>query len=248
MPQGFCEPAFGGVATELEHQLEQNRGGSAVCVYHRGRAVVDLWGGQKDWEGSPWTRDTMSVSFSTTKGATTTLLHMLVDRGLLRYSDPVAEHWPEFARAGKQDITVANLLCHQAGLYGLRDLIDSAQDLLDWKKVTEALAAAAPAEPVSSRSAYHALSYGFLVGELIQRVAGESFGELIRSEIAEPLELDGFYVGVPEAELGRVATLLYPETKKRDRERPVGIAAGRLREPSWLPTSPTPICSVTVRI
>ena len=219
MSQGLCEPAFRGVATELDRQLERSRGGSAVCVYHRGRAVVDLWGGQKDWQGSAWTRDTMSVSFSTTKGATTTLLHMLVDRGLLRYSDPVAEHWPEFAQAGKQKITVRNLLCHQAGLYGLRDLIDSAQDLLDWTKVTEALSAAAPADPVGSGSAYHALSYGYLVGELIQRVARKSFGELIRSELAEPLDLDGFYVGVPETELGRVATLLLPAATPGERER-----------------------------
>src|SRR5215470_18915377 len=102
---GNVHPAFLPVARALERQLRRGpRGGAAVCVYHRGEKVVDLWGGIRDAAGAPWEADTMSVSFSTTKGVTSTALHILADRGRLDYGDPVAKYWPEFGREGKADI------------------------------------------------------------------------------------------------------------------------------------------------
>src|SRR5262245_44933811 len=117
---GYVHPEFWPVARALARQLRRGaRGGAAVCVYHRGEKVVDLWGGVRDAAGTPWSADTMSVSFSTTKGVTSTALHVLADRGLLDYDDPVTKYWPDFAQAGKERVTIRQLLCHQAGLYGI---------------------------------------------------------------------------------------------------------------------------------
>jgi CubicO group peptidase (beta-lactamase class C family) len=206
---GHVHPEFWRVARALARQLRRSRrGGAAVCVYHRGDCVVDIWGGSTDAAGTPWQADTMSVSFSTTKGVTATALHILVDRGLLDYDDPVAKYWPEFAQAGKERITIRHLLCHQAGLYGIRGLVDDVRRIRDWGYMTDALARAAPALPPGTASAYHGFTYGWLVGEVIQRVAGRPFAEVIQRELAEPLALDGLYVGAPAAQLSRAARLL----------------------------------------
>jgi len=206
---GHVHPEFWPVARALGRQLRRGgRGGAAVCVYHRGECVVDIWGGSKDAAGTPWQADTMSVSFSTTKGVTATALHILVDRGRLDYDDPVAKYWPEFAQAGKERITVRHLLCHQAGLYGIRGLVDDVRQIRDWGYMTDALARAAPALPPGTASAYHGFTYGWLVGEVIQRVAGRPFADVIQRELAEPLELDGLYVGAPAGQFSRAARLL----------------------------------------
>jgi CubicO group peptidase (beta-lactamase class C family) len=206
---GHVHPELWPVARALARQLRRGgRGGAAVCVYHRGECVVDMWGGSKDAAGTPWQADTMSVSFSTTKGVTATALHILVDRGLLDYDDPVAKYWPEFAQAGKERITVRHLLCHQAGLYGIRGLVDDVRRVRDWGYMTDALARATPALPPGTASAYHGITFGWLVGEVIQRVADRPFAEVIQRELAEPLELDGLYVGAPAAQFPRAARLL----------------------------------------
>jgi len=211
---GSIHPDFWPVARALGRQLKGG-GGAAVCVYHRGEKVVDIWGGVKDAAGTPWQADTMSVSFSTTKGVTATALHILADRGRLDYGDPVAKYWPEFGREGKADITVRQLLCHQAGLYGIRGLIDDAARMRDWGHMTDALARSAPIIPPGSASAYHAITYGWLVGELIQRVADRPFAEVIQRELVAPLELDGLYVGTPAASAARAAALLMPPNGQR---------------------------------
>ena len=169
---------------------------------------MDVWGGVRDAEGRPWRADTMSLSFSTTKGVTSTALHLLADRGLVDYEAPVAEYWPEFGAAGKEAITVRQLLCHEAGLYRLRGLIGHAREMLDWNLVCEALAAAEPAHRAGAHNAYHGLTYGWLIGEVIQRASGMAFTEFIAKELAEPLGLDGLRIGVPEEERDRVAQLL----------------------------------------
>src|SRR5215472_15223407 len=209
---GTVHPDFWPVARALERQLRRGpRGGAAVCVYQDGEKVVDIWGGVKDSAGTPWQADTMSVSFSTTKGVTATALHILVDRGLLDYDDPVAKYWPEFASAGKERVTVRHLLCHQAGLYGIRAMIDDAARMRDWAYMTDVLARSAPAIPPGSASAYHGITYGWLVGELIQRVSGRPFAEFVQRELAQPLELDGLYVGAPAEPAARAAELLVPD-------------------------------------
>jgi CubicO group peptidase (beta-lactamase class C family) len=207
--RGFVHPDFARVAVALE-KATKGRGGGAVCVYHRGKPVVDLWAGTRDDSGAPWEEDTVSLSFSVTKGVTATALHILVDRGLIDYEDRVAKHWPEFAQAGKEEITVRQLLCHQAGLYPLRKYIDSAERTLDWDYMVDVLAAAEPEHPPGERHGYHAWTFGWLVGELVQRVSGKPLGEFLTSEIAEPLGLDDLHVGAAEHVHTRAASTLRP--------------------------------------
>jgi CubicO group peptidase (beta-lactamase class C family) len=208
--EGFVHPDFGAV-TQKMHQLMNKRnaaGGMAVAVYHHGDLVVDAWTGTRDAEGTPWESDTMAMSFSTTKGVVATVVHRLVDRGLLAYDAPVATYWPEFAEGGKGDVTLRHLLTHQAALHDVRGLADSTEALLDWDEMVRRLAAAAPAWDVGTRSGYHALTYGWLVGEVIRRVTGSTVNEAVQREIVEPLGLDGMYIGAPAAVRGRIARLL----------------------------------------
>jgi len=209
---GQIHPDFGDVADMLRSQLAGTPGGAAVCVYHRGRCVVDLWGGERDSHGRPWQRDTVAPSFSTTKGIASTLLHMMVERGLVDYDDRVAEHWPEFAQNGKRAITVRHVMAHQSGLYHIRQMIDRADRMLDWEYMVGAIERAEPAHPPGARTGYHGLTYGFLVGEILRRVTGKEFPELVREELAEPLGLDGLYVGAPEEVLPRAAELIWPSS------------------------------------
>jgi CubicO group peptidase (beta-lactamase class C family) len=205
---GHVHPAFWSVAERFREQLALAPGGGAVCVYHRGESVVDLWGGARDRRGSPWREATMAPSFSTTKGVASTLLHRLVDRGLLDYDDRVAQHWPEFAQAGKSEITLRHVLSHQSGLYHIRQMIDRAERMLDWEYMIRAIERAEPVHAPGEHTGYHGLTFGYLVGELAQRVTGRSFPELVRDEIATPLALDGCFVGAPSGELHRAAELI----------------------------------------
>lgn len=205
---GFVAPGFEKVERIFRRQLEKTPGGGAACVYHRGKPVVDIWGGVRDDAGNPWREDTLAVSFSTTKGVTATLLHQLVEQGRLHYDDTVARHWPEFAANGKDHITVRDLLTHRAGLFNIRDLGLEFDDLCDWNRVTAALAAAPTNLSHLPSSVYHALTYGWLVGEVIQRVTGESITARVQNALAKPLGLDGLFIGVPDAEHHRVADLL----------------------------------------
>jgi len=210
MLKGWTHPDFSDVARSLRRILpRKGPGGAAVCVYHRGEKVVDAWGGTRDDVGTPWEEDTLSVSFSTTKGVASTLLHVHADRGLIDYDAPVADYWPEFAEGGKERVTVRQLLCHEAGLYAIRDMVDHASEMLDWQQITARLAAAPPRHVPGTAHGYHGLTYGFLVGEVVRRVAGNKpFPELIESEIASPLGLDGLYCGVPADQMHRCAQLL----------------------------------------
>ena len=223
---GSLHPRFVPVAAALERQLAGQVGGAAVCVYHRGKCVVDLWGGVRDATGRPWEQGTMSPSFSTTKGVASTLVHIIVDRGQLDYDDPVASFWPEFGREGKEAITVRHVLAHQSGLYHIRQMIDRAERMLDWGYMVRAIERARPVHRPGERTGYHGLTYGFLVGEILQRVTGRSFSHLVREELALPLGLDGLYIGAPETELHRAAELLWPG---REGER--GTMPGVLRHP-----------------
>src|SRR5512132_439705 len=137
MISGYVQPDFGAV-TETLRKIVTHRlgGGAAVAVYHRGEPVVDTWAGTRDPQGRPWDRETVAMSFSTTKGVVATALHRLVDKGLVDYDEPVATYWPEFAANGKDRITIRHLLSHSAGLHRLRGVIDDAHLMLDWKHIT----------------------------------------------------------------------------------------------------------------
>jgi CubicO group peptidase (beta-lactamase class C family) len=210
MLHGSIHPAFARVAAVFRRILpHKGPGGAAVCVYHKGEKVVDVWGGTRNDAGSPWQEDTLSLSFSTTKGVASTQLHIHADRGLIDYDAPVARYWPEFGEAGKQKVTVRQLMCHEAGLYALADMIDHGSEMLDWSLVASRLAAATPRHAPGTAHGYHALTYGWLVGELVRRVAGNKpFPELLESEIARPLGLEGLYCGVPSDQQHRCAQLM----------------------------------------
>jgi CubicO group peptidase (beta-lactamase class C family) len=204
---GHADPAFGALATAFERMLEGAPGGASLAVQHEGRMVVDLWGGRRDAEGQLWERETPCVAYSTTKGVTSTALHLLVDRGAVSYDDAVAKHWPGFERGGKGDITIRDVLTHRAGLYDARRIVGDARNLLDWDETSERLAAATPAHR-GPESSYHALTYGHLVGNVIERVSGMPFSRFVETELRVPLGLDGFHIGAPPDVIARAARLL----------------------------------------
>ncbi len=214
MLEGSLHPDFGLVAHRLRKIMPKSGfGGAAVAVYHRGEKVVDIWGGTKDPDRNPWQADTVSLSFSTTKGMASTLLHILIDEGRADYDDPVAKHWPEFGKNGKDQITIRQVMCHEAGMYHLHDMLDDAHEMLDWATMVERLEDAAPCHHPGTAHGYHALTYGWLVGELAQRLASDTFPNLLQDRIAGPLELDGLYCGLPDSEKSRRATLNTPSPK-----------------------------------
>ncbi len=230
MLHGDVSPGFEPVARLVEAQLAKTRGGAAACVYHRGRCVVDVWGGARDESGAPWQRDTMAVSYSTSKGVVSTALHLLADRGEVDYDAPVARYWPAFAQAGKGGITVRDVLAHKAGLFNIRDTIDDARRMLDWDFMVEAMAAAKP-EPIPvGATAYQALTYGFVIGELIRRISGRPVPRFLAEEIAAPLGLDGLYIGAPASELHRAARLIGSPARRTPSEKgDAAFAAQRRR-------------------
>lgn len=180
--------------------------GAGVSVFHRGRKVVDLWGGEADRrDHSPYQEDTLQLVFSTTKGVTAIAANLLVQRGELDLDAKVADYWPEFGQAGKADIPVRWLLCHRSGL----PFVDGEMTLeqaLDWDQVIDALERQAPVWEPGSQHGYHATTFGWLVGEVVRRVTGKSLGTFVRDELAAPLGLD-LWIGLPEEQHGRVAPL-----------------------------------------
>jgi CubicO group peptidase (beta-lactamase class C family) len=208
--QGTVEPSFWPVARTLEAQVRRSGGGAAVCVYHRGHKVADLWAGERDQSGHAWAADTMAMSFSTTKGVVATAIHVLADQGRLSYDDPVAKHWPEFAQGGKAGVRIRDVLSHRAGLPQVRPLVDRPERILDWGYMTEALADATPRLAPGGPCAYHAFTFGWLAGEIVQRVTGRPLADAIRTLLVEPLALDGCYIGAPPEAKRRAAALIRP--------------------------------------
>ena len=206
---GYVHPSFAPVASYFGRLFNAgSRGGGALSVRLHGQPVVDIWAGFADRSRSlPWKRDTVTVSFSTTKGVASTAVHRLADRGLIDYDAPVASYWPEFAAAGKGSITVRQLMSHQAGLHSMTDLAGSAEELLDHLALEEKLAAR-PSDPRLGHPCYHAITYGWLMAGLARRVTGLGMADLVRTELAEPLETNGLGIGMPPDGLRRVAPLL----------------------------------------
>ncbi|MGW0712666.1 serine hydrolase domain-containing protein [Streptomyces sp. NPDC002643] len=208
--QGHCEARFQGVrAAFVENFADRDELGAAVTVTLGGQTVVDLWGGWADAARTrPWERDTVVNVWSTTKGPTALCAHILADRGLLDLDAPVASYWPEFAAAGKERVLVRHLLSHRSGLAGPREPHSFAQ-LCDWELTTQRLAAQEPWWEPGARSGYHAMTYGFLVGEVVRRVSGLMPGAFLEREVTGPLGID-FTIGLPEKEAGRAAELVHP--------------------------------------
>src|SRR3954466_2151431 len=195
---GETAPGFEPVRRAFERIVGSRSGGGALTVRVRGETVVDLMTGYADRaQTRPWTPETLAISFSTTKGVASTVIHRLADRGELAYDEPVASYWPEFGAGGKERVTVRDLLTHRAGLSSVRAVAARAEDLLDHIALEEKLAARTVRAP-TGRSAYHAITYGWLVAGLARRITGRGLAELARIEGAEPLGIAGLHIGVPE--------------------------------------------------
>jgi CubicO group peptidase (beta-lactamase class C family) len=203
--EGFCDPRFEAVREVLAANLSSGADvGASVAVYLGGEPVVDIWGGQT--QAGPWQRDTIINVWSITKTMTALCALMLADRGELDFHAPVAKYWPEFAAAGKSEVEVRHLMGHTSGLANWAAPM-TAEDLYDWEKATSLLAAQAPSWEPGSRSEYHALTHGYLIGEVVRRITGRTLGTFFREELATPLGAD-FHIGLPPEHDARVADVI----------------------------------------
>jgi CubicO group peptidase (beta-lactamase class C family) len=204
---GRCDGAFEAVRSAFEASFRaQSEVGAAVAVVVDGRLVVDLWGGYADQACTrAWQRDTLVNVYSTTKAMVALCAQRLVDAGRLDLDAPVAKYWPEFAAAGKGEIPVRWLLSHRAALAAVREPLPG-EALYDWDAMCRALAAETPWWQPGETHGYHALTFGWLVGEVVRRIDGRSVGRYFREEVAEPLGAE-FRIGVPDALHGRIAEM-----------------------------------------
>jgi CubicO group peptidase (beta-lactamase class C family) len=217
---GQVEPGFEGVRGAFARNFEEHGEiGAGFSLHVDGRKVVDIWGGVADQEtGREYGEDTLQLVFSTTKGATATCANRLAQEGLLDVDAPVVEYWPEFAQAGKERIPVRWLLCHKAGL-PVTDKRLTLDEALRWDPAVDALAAQEPVWVPGSAHGYHAVTYGYLVGEVVRRISGKSLGTFFAEEVARPLGLE-FWIGLPDEEQHRCAPLVRapvpddPETRE----------------------------------
>ena len=210
---GHVSPGFEAVREAFTDNFTR-RGelGGACCAYHRGAKVVDLWGGIRNTKtGEPWEQDTMVLVYSATKGLAAMTLAMAHSRGWLDYEERIATYWPEFAQRGKSQITVRQLLAHQAGLFAFNEPVDRSV-VADLDRLAAVMARQTPAWEPGTRQAYHAITLGFYESELLRRVdpRRRSLGQFFQDEIATPLGLD-VYIRLPESiPNSRLATLAPP--------------------------------------
>lgn len=195
---GKCDQRFEAVKKAFSKNFEKHGDvGAAVSVYLEGKPVVDLWAGWADSNRTrPWEQDTIATVASTTKGMCAICAGILVERGLLDMDATVAKYWPEFAQAGKENMPVRYLLTHEAGLPGVKKDM-GPETLYQWDVYTDALARTEPWWEPGTAAGYHALTFGYLVGEIIRRISGMTMGQFFAENVAGPLNAD-FYIGVPQ--------------------------------------------------
>ena len=212
--------------------------GGAVCVVVACEVVVDLWGGVRDQPGdAPWSADTMTLVHSTTKGLSAMVLALLHSRGLLDYDERVAAYWPEFAQAGKNEITVRQLLAHQAGLFAFDERVD--RDVVaDLDRLAAVMEHQQPIWPPGQRQAYHAITLGFYENELVRRIdpARRTIGRILHEDIANPLGVgDEVYIGTPSSVPDeRLAALVPPSLLARLTSMPLSFTIDAMRPGSVL--------------
>ena len=177
----------------------------------------------------------MSICFSGTKGVAATAVHILASEGRLDYDAPVADYWPEFACNGKETITVRQVLSHQAGLHKVVPLVDQLTDILDWDLIVGRLAETEPDFHPGTANGYHAITFGWLVGEIVHRVSGMSFSDFVQKRIVEPLDLDGLYIGEADTQMDRIADLVGIPPLRRNGAAPLPES---YRAPAWMPRGP----------
>ncbi|HEY0525280.1 MAG TPA: serine hydrolase domain-containing protein [Stellaceae bacterium] len=214
--EGVCAPAFAGVLDVFaENFAARGEVGASVAITIGGETVVDLWGGVADpATGRPWERDTISIVFSNTKAATALCAHILAERGTLDLDAPLGLYWPAFRDARRAAITTRMVLGHTAGLPVLRGELKPGA-FFDWDYMIARLEREEPFWEPGTRTGYHPLNFGWLVGEVVRRVASRTLGEFFRETVAAPLGLD-FWIGLPESEEGRVAPIILHEPSPDD--------------------------------
>ena len=210
---GTAAPGFEAVreafADNFTRDGDYQEVGAALAVFHAGRCVADLWDGHADKAKTrPWMRDSLVNVWSATKAATAVAVAVLIDRGAIAYEDNVASVWPAFAQSGKGDVTLAQVMSHQAGLPGFAEPT-TLEDQYDWADCVAKLARQAPVWAPGEATSYHAMTYGWLAGEVVRRVAGKSVGAVLREEIAGPLGAD-IFIGLAADLEPRVAELIGP--------------------------------------
>ena len=213
---GEYDDRFAPVVEEFVRNFdEREEVGASLCVTLDGATVVDVWGGVADPKtGRAWERDTVSIVHSCTKGATALCAHALAAQGKLDLEAPVAEYWPEFARAGKETATVRMMLDHSVGVPVLRGEL-APGELYDWDRMVSRLEAEEPFWEPGTRHGYHMINFGWTVGELVRRASGRSLGTFFREAVAEPLGVD-FWIGLPEELEDRVAPVIPTLRQKGD--------------------------------
>lgn len=205
---GFCDERFSEVRDILAASIDSGSDvGASYALTVDGEMVIDLWGGHIDEDQTmPWQEDTIINVYSTTKTMCFLTTLMLADRGELDFDAPVAHYWPEFAANGKEDVRVWHIMNHAAGLSGMDEAMEP-EDLYDWDKMCASLARQAPWWEPGTATGYHAMTQGYLIGELVRRISGQTLGQFFATEIAGPLQVD-FHIGVPETEFTRIAKLI----------------------------------------
>ncbi len=214
---GHCDPKFQTVADAFATNFaRRNELGAGVSVTIEGETVVDLWGGHisADEGAASWQQDTICVVFSCTKAATALCAHLLIERGELALTDKVADHWPDFAQNGKNEITVGQLLNHTAGFPTFREPVPEG-GFYDFAAMAAQLAAQEPYWESGTATGYQMMSFGWLIGEVVRRVSGKSLGDFFAQEIARSLGLD-FWIGLPESEEHRIAPVELYKPKPGD--------------------------------
>ncbi|MDP9164471.1 MAG: beta-lactamase family protein [Actinomycetota bacterium] len=213
---GFVAPGFESVRDVLMRRPQPwGRGGGGVSAYVRGQRVVDLWGGQRA-PGLPWQEDTLAPIASITKGWAACVVHRLVEQEVLDFTTPICAWWPEFAAHGKHTITLREVFLHSSGVLGFdgqHELLDGGgmgQGWGDYDAIAAGLAAARPVWAPGSKHGYHALTFGWLVQEVVRRTTGRTVGDLFRTDFAEPLGLDS-HLGALDGAVDRVARCLAPD-------------------------------------
>ena len=208
MIKGYCDPKFQNVYDTFANAITSGfETGAALAIEHQGKIIINLWGGYQDKEKTKlWEEDTLVNVFSVTKGVTATCISRLIDQGKLDPSKSVGNYWPEYACNGKENTKVSDLLCHRAAMFGFKEGIPSGS-FQDWKKFTKQLQMQAPYRKPGMSQGYHALTFGWLAGELIRRIDGRTVGTYFKEEIADPLNID-FHIGLAESEFIRCADML----------------------------------------
>lgn len=231
--RGSVQPRFRMVAeTFAQNFRARDELGASVCVRVEGETVVDLWGGHLTVGGAEWAQDTVGVVFSCTKAATAACLHLLIARGAVELDAPVARYWPGFGCEGKGEITARMVLAHTAGLPALRAPV-RAEGWRDPAYMVGLLERERPFWEPGTRLGYHALTFGYLVGEIVRRVSGQSLGRFFGTEIAEPLGLD-FSIGLPAEDEPRVTPLVPHRSSRAERSRPFLVEAMKPGTPAHL--------------